>query len=293
MTPSSQVTIVGLGAMGIALAAKFVAEGYITTVWNRSIEKANKFAAEHPGAHAASSISEALEASPFVIICLLDNKAVRATIDQAASCLSGRIIVNLTNGTPDDARETGAFVVVQGAKYVHGGIMATPSMVGTPVSVLIYSGSQETYEAVEKDLQILGSGKFLGPDCGSASLHDLALLSGMYGLIMGFTHAVSLIRPENRPVTEFMSLLSPWLTVMTGYLNVLAKQIDDGDYTSVGSSIEMQVPAVHNIMKTSEAQGVDADLIRPMQRLLERAVATGRGGNELSVLSDLAREKKY
>ncbi|KAF9279940.1 hypothetical protein BGZ68_007605 [Mortierella alpina] len=288
MTSSPTVSIIGLGAMGLALAGKFVEKGYKTTVWNRSTEKALKFAAEHENAHAATTVAQALEAGSLVIICLLDNKAVRATIDQALPSLAGRIVVNLTNGTPDEGRETGAIVTAQqGSKYVHGGIMATPSMVGTPASVLLYSGSLEAYTAVEKDLEILGAGKYLGADSGSASLHDLALLSGMYGLFSGFTHAVSLVRNEKRSTTEFLSLLVPWLTAMTGYLHVLAKQIDEGDFASLGSSIEMQVPALNNIVKTSEAQGVSADLIRPIQSLLERAVAVGRGGEEISALVGL------
>ncbi|KAF9989289.1 hypothetical protein BGZ75_006840 [Mortierella antarctica] len=288
MTSSSTVSIIGLGAMGLALAAKFVEKGYTTTVWNRSTEKALKFAAEHENAHAATTVAQGLEASNLVIICLLDNKAVRDTIDQALPSLAGRIVVNLTNGTPDEGRETGALVAAQeGSKYVHGGIMATPSMVGSPASVLLYSGSLEAYTAVEKDLEILGAGKYLGADSGSASLHDLALLSGMYGLFSGFTHAVSLVRNEKRSTTEFLSLLVPWLTAMTGYLHVLGKQIDEGDFSSLGSSIEMQVPAINNIVKTSEAQGVSADLIRPIQGLLERAVAVGRGGEEISALVGL------
>ncbi|CAO3565103.1 unnamed protein product [Mortierella alpina] len=289
MTSSPSVSIIGLGAMGLVLAAKFVKKGYQTTVWNRSAEKALKFVAEHENAHAAATVAQALEASNLVIICLLDNKAVRETLDQALPSLAGRTVVNLTNGTPDEGRETGAFVTAQpGSKYVHGGIMATPAMVGTPASVLLYSGSLEAYTAVEKDLEILGAGKYLGADSGSASLHDLALLTGMYGLLSGFTHAVSLVRNEKRSTSEFLSLyFVPWLTAMTEYLRVLGKQIDEGDFSSLGSSLAMQVPALNNIVKTSEAQGVSSDLIRPIQSLVEHAVAVGRGGEEVSALVGL------
>ncbi|KAF9968690.1 hypothetical protein BGZ70_010196, partial [Mortierella alpina] len=75
MTISPTVSIIGLGAMGLVLATKFVEKGYKTTVWNRSTEKALKFAAEHENAHAATTVAQALEASNLVIICLLDNKA--------------------------------------------------------------------------------------------------------------------------------------------------------------------------------------------------------------------------
>ncbi|KAF9186659.1 hypothetical protein BGZ51_009344 [Haplosporangium sp. Z 767] len=281
----SQVSIFGLGAMGVVLGAQFAKKGYYPTVWNRSSAKVEKFVLEHPGqAYGATTVAQALEASKVTILCLLDNKAVRETLDKALPSLAGRIIVNLTNGTPEDARETSAFVTAQGAQYVHGGIMATPSMIATPASVLLYSGSQETYAAVEDDLAILGAGKFLGTDAGVASLYDLALLSGMYGLLSGFIHATSLVRFENQTMTEFMTLLGPWLSNMVKYLDIMAKQIDEGDYSPLGSSLEMQVPAIENIVKASQTQGVSADLIRPIQKLVDRAVAAGRGDNELSVL---------
>jgi glutamyl-tRNA reductase len=37
----SPVTVIGLGNMGLTLAGEFLKGGYQTTVWNRSIEKAD------------------------------------------------------------------------------------------------------------------------------------------------------------------------------------------------------------------------------------------------------------
>ncbi|KAF9110217.1 hypothetical protein BGX27_006635 [Mortierella sp. AM989] len=292
MSSTTSVSVFGLGAMGIALANKFQESGAKVTVWNRSPEKAKGLVEK--GARLASSIAEGFEASNLIVICLLDNKAVNQTINQALPSLRGRIVVNLTNGTPEHARETGKLVLSNGAQYIHGGIMATPDMVGSPAAVLLYSGSAETYQSVEKDLAVFGAGKYLGTDVGTASLYDLALLSGMYGLFSGFTHSVSLIRSEDnkKPVADFLSLLVPWLSAMTGYLHVLAQQIDKNDYTSLGSSIAMQVPALENIVQASKHQGVNPDLIRPIQRLFQQALAKGRGNDDLSVLVNFTTEKE-
>ncbi|KAF9360859.1 hypothetical protein BGX34_007459 [Mortierella sp. NVP85] len=289
----STVSVFGLGAMGVVLAEKFLEAGYKTTVWNRTPEKAK--ALVEKGAYLAKTVAEGFEAGELIVICLLDNKVVNATLKQAGPLPHGRVVVNLTNGTPEHARETGSFVLAQGAQYIHGGIMAVPQMVGTPAAVLLYSGATETYQSVEKDLSVLGAGKYLGTDNGTASLYDLALLSGMYGLFTGFNHAVSLVRSQDgkeTSVTEFLPLLVPWLTHMTGYLHLLAKQIDEKNFASQGSSIAMQVPAVQNIVQASKDQGVSSDWIRPIQGFLDLAVASGRGNDDLSALVELTGEKK-
>ncbi|KAI8363422.1 hypothetical protein B0O80DRAFT_433660 [Mortierella sp. GBAus27b] len=290
---STTVSVFGLGAMGVALAQKFLEAGYKTKVWNRTQEKAEPLVKK--GAHLAKSVAEGLESSNLIVICLLDYKAVNDTLSQARSLLQGRIVVNLTNGTPEHARETGVFVLAQGAQYIHGGIMTTPQMIGTPTAVLLYSGAVETYQSVERDLSILGTGKHLSTDNGAASLYDLALLSGTYGLFGGFIHSVSLVRSQEgqTSVAEFLSsLLVPWLTQVTGYLHLLAKQIDEKNFATQGSSIAMQIPAIQNIVQVSKDRGVSSELIHPIQRLLDLAVASGRGNDDLSALVELTADIK-
>lgn len=296
-SPVKSVSVFGLGAMGFVLADVFLKNGYKTTVWNRTPEKAKDLVAK--GAHLANTVAEGFEASKLIVICVLDNEAVKVTLRQALPSLEGRIVINLTNGTPNHARESGAIVIEHGAQYIHGGIMATPAMVATPAAVLVYSGPTDLYKSVEKDLAILGAGRHLDTDIGTASLYDLALLSGMYGLFTGFTHAVSLIRShsskDNKPsnVRNFVeSLLIPWLSNMNQYTSFLAKQIDENDYHSFGSSIAMQTPTLDNIVQASKEQGVNPDLIRPIQRLFNAANDAGYGNDELSRLVNFTNEKE-
>ncbi|OKO98107.1 hypothetical protein PENSUB_9543 [Penicillium subrubescens] len=152
--------------------------------------------------------------------------------------------------------------------------MATPSMIGSPCALILYSGSQQAYKADEPDLLVLAKCIFLSEDAGAASLHDLALLSGMYGLFSGFLHATALVRSSTSAV-KFTDLLVPWLGAMTEYTKAMAKQIDEGKYASEGSNIAMQLVAIQNIIDASAAQQVSADFIRPMKQLMEKAVTAG------------------
>ncbi|KAE8358878.1 hypothetical protein BDV27DRAFT_150051 [Aspergillus caelatus] len=281
---SKHISIFGLGAMGTALAAKYLEHGYRTTVWNRTSAKATPLVQQ--GAQLASTISEGLNASDLIIMCLLNNQAVEGILRDALHALPSKTIVNLTNGTPNQARKLADFVTSHGAHYIHGGIMAVPTMIGSPLAVLLYSGGPfELFESIESHLSLLGMSKFLGTDAGSASLHDLALLSGMYGLFSGFLHAVALVKSEKGTTAiGLLPLLTPWLSAMMGYLSSIAKQLDEGDYATQGSNLGMQLAGVENILKAGEEQGVSSQMILPMKALIEKAVGEGHGGEDLSAL---------
>ena len=60
----TEITIVGLGAMGSALAGAFLGAGHATTVWNRTSSKMDPLLAL--GANGAASISAAVEAAPLL-----------------------------------------------------------------------------------------------------------------------------------------------------------------------------------------------------------------------------------
>jgi 3-hydroxyisobutyrate dehydrogenase len=292
-----QVSILGLGAMGTALASAFLKAGYRTTVWNRTAAKAKPLVDN--GAHHASSAAECIGASGLVIICVLDKDTVRDIlrgVPAAALDGSNKVIVNFTNGSPDGARETASLVhtiagPASAIKYVQGGIMAVPQMIGLPHSVILYSGDQEGFRLFESDLAVLGASKFLGTDVGIAPLHDQAMLSGMYGLFSGFLHAVAMVRADKNvtaTATQFTTeLLVPWLVAMTGYLLPMAGQVDAGDFASDTASLGMQRVALDTIIESSEALGVRADVLRPIYGMMVKRIEAGGSGEDISALVEV------
>ncbi|MEU5669891.1 NAD(P)-binding domain-containing protein [Micromonospora sp. NPDC047753] len=134
------VTMLGLGAMGTALARAWLAAGHPLTVWNRTPARAAALAPE--GARAADSAAQAVEASPLVVVCLLDDSSVEDVL--AGVDLTGRDLVNLTTSTPAQARARAGWARRRGARYLDGGIMAVPPMVGVPEAdgYVFYSGSR-------------------------------------------------------------------------------------------------------------------------------------------------------
>ncbi|MFJ8668075.1 NAD(P)-dependent oxidoreductase [Streptomyces sp. NPDC093600] len=284
-SPSAQVSVLGLGMMGSALAGAFLDAGHRVTVWNRSPAKAGPLVAR--GAVPAGSAAEAVAASPLVVLCLLSNDNVDELLAALPEELAGKTLVNLTNGTPTQARTLSAWAVKQGAQYVDGGIMAVPQMIAGPDAYVFYSGDEAAYETHRATLAALGGTKWTGSDPGLAALHDLGLLTGMYGMFVGVIQALALVRTENISAEAYSELLVPWVTAMLGIVPGIARDLDSGQHVTDVSSLAVNQAAFPNFLTTFRDQGVSTELFEPFQVILDRAIAAGHAGDGLSRLADL------
>ncbi|MCK2245177.1 MULTISPECIES: NAD(P)-dependent oxidoreductase [unclassified Crossiella] len=285
MTNPTSVAVLGLGNMGTALAAAFLAAGHPTTVWNRTASKAEPLAAQ--GAAVANTVAEAVGAAEVTVICLSVYDTVLARLDGVD--LRGKAIVNLTNGTPRQAREAAKIVTDRGASYVDGGIMAIPEMIGQPSALLFYSGATETFQAHQELLALLGPAKFLGADPGLASLYDLALLSGMYGTFAGAFHAIALAGTEGVPAAEITELVVPWVTAMAAVLPSMAADFDKGGFFGEASGLQVNKDGLDNILTASWQQGISADLLTPFHTLIARKLATIDGSGSVNSVAELLK----
>ncbi|WP_457583960.1 NAD(P)-dependent oxidoreductase [Ensifer canadensis] len=287
---SDTISIVGLGAMGTALANALIEAGKVTTVWNRTPSRADTLVAR--GARRAETAQEAIGTSDVIVLCLTDYTAVEAALRDAGPVLAGKTIVNLTNGRPDEVRAIASRLGGYGTLYLDGGIMATPPMIGTPHAFILYSGSADAFEGAKEQLAAFGQNHYLGEDPVLAAVNDLALLSAMYGLFGGYLHATALAGSVGVTATQFLPLVEPWLAAMMTALPDYAERIDSGDHArDVRSNLAMQSVAITNIVAASRSQGIDPAFMEPMERLAQKRLAAGFANDEVSGIIEAMRAK--
>ncbi|MER7713777.1 NAD(P)-binding domain-containing protein [Streptomyces werraensis] len=285
-TEKTPVTLLGLGAMGTALARAWLTAGHPLTVWNRTQARAHALAAE--GARATESVPAAVAANTLVVVCLLDDASVEDTL--AGADLTGKDVVNLTTCTPAQARARAAWAAERGARYLDGGIMAVPPMIGVPEAggYVLYSGARDLFEQHRDTLAVPAGTTYVGENPSHAALHDVALLSAMYGMFAGAAHAFALIRREDVDPTAFAPLLADWLTAMAPAVHGTAEQLRGGDYTKgVTSTLAMQVAGTPTFLDTADEQGVSPELLAPFFALMRRRLAEGGGEEDLTGVIDL------
>ena len=288
-TTPEPVTVIGLGNLGRALAETFSRNGHPTTVWNRSAAKAEALVAG--GATAAATVAEAIAASELVLVALLDPSATREVLTGAAEAVRGRALVNLTSGGPEDARELANWAAEHEAEYLHGAVYAVPQTIGTTESSINYSGSAAVHERWQTQLAVLGKGTFLGTDAGRASGYDVAILAGMYGMLGGFLHATAIAEAAGISAIELAPMLVSWLTDSFPALSTFATEIDNGDYTTDESNLNMNQAGLATIIRASESQGVPASTLIPLKELIDQQVAAGHGAASLARVVESLRSR--
>ncbi|MXM65052.1 NAD(P)-binding domain-containing protein [Streptomyces sp. HUCO-GS316] len=281
------ITVMGLGSMGSALAATLLDSGHPLTVWNRSVAKAQPLVDR--GARMAATPEEAISASPLIIACVLDYDALHSVLDPVADALTGKALVNLTSGSPEQAQEAVTWARSHGIDYLDGAIMTTPPGVGSPEMMFLYSGSPAAFESHRPTLAALGDPLYLGSDPGLASLYDAALLGLMWSTMTGWLHGAALVGAEQTPATEFTPVAVRWLTAVAGFLTTYAAQVDAGRYPGDDATVDVQIAAIDHLIHAAALRGVDNALPELLRTAMQRAKAAGHGSDSYASLIEVLR----
>ena len=122
-----------------------------------------------------------MSASPIVFICI-DNYELTKTLlgsKEVVANLKDRVLVQLSTGSPQEARDSEAWMREQGAEYLDGAIMAFPDQIGTPDATILVTGVESTFQKSESLLKNLaGEVSYVGTGRSSigARLRDSFLL---------------------------------------------------------------------------------------------------------------------
>lgn len=272
--PRTPVTILGAGAMGTVLAETLLAAGHPVTVWNRTPQKASALVAT--GAVATPDIGRAVAANTLIVACLLDADSVHTTLDPVIESMRGRQLVNVTTTTPNEARELAAWADGHGVAYLDGGIMATPPMIARPGAAVLYSGDEALFDEHRALLDRWADSSFHGTDAGLASLHDMAMLAGMYIMFAGFLHGAAMVQASGITATEFAARAQPFLAAMTGSFGHAADIVDTGDYERQGEQ-SLEFSDLGSIVRATAEQGVHTGVIDSVQTLIRNQIDAGYG----------------
>ncbi|MDA3645366.1 NAD(P)-binding domain-containing protein [Saccharopolyspora indica] len=279
------VTVIGLGEMGSALAGAFLDGGHPTTVWNRTAERADALVSR--GAERAGTVRDAVLASRLVVVSVQGNDVAREVLDAAGEALSGRVVVNLTDGPSAAAREVAEFAAARDAKYLHGQIMTIAPGIGSPDAVVFYGGAQAAYDHYRPVLELLGGRSvFVSSNPGVPGIYGMAVHGTMWGLLNGFLHAAALLSSEGITTEQFLEHADPSLAALAAFLPMLGGEVDRAEHATEFGGLKHHLPSIDDLVAESRARGLDVELPAHSQALVNRALADGHGDDSYSRLVD-------
>lgn len=285
---NTPVTVLGLGAMGSALARAFLAAGHPTTVWNRTAARTEPLVAA--GAVRAATLAEAVQTAGVTVVCVRDATAVRRLLDPLADQLTGRPVVNLTSSTPEEARDIAEWADRHRVRYLDGAIMVPVPLIAGPHAHVLYSGSAEVFEQHRDTLLALGGeAEFLGGDPGLASLYDLAMLDVFFAGMTSFLHAAAMMGADGVAARTFLPYANRIMAILPATLEGLARDVDERRYPGDEDTLDMNDAALEHLVVTSRSRGIDPGLPALMAALTRGAIAEGRGSEGFSAVVEQLR----
>jgi 3-hydroxyisobutyrate dehydrogenase len=110
---------IGLGAMGWPMAGHLHAQGHLRAVWNRSADKAQAFAEQHPGVAIADSPAALAQMVESVAICVSADEDLAEVIDALLPGLSaGQTLIDHSTVSPAAARRQAQRLAEIGVGFV-------------------------------------------------------------------------------------------------------------------------------------------------------------------------------
>lgn len=280
------LSVIGLGAMGSALATTLLKAGHPVTVWNRSAAKAAPLQAL--GATLAPSVGAAIAASDMTLVCV-DNYAVsQQLLDEASDAVAGKLLVQLSTGSPQGARALESWSHARGARYLDGAILCFPDQIGTSDASIICSGASTAFSEAEPVLRLLAPTlDHVAEAVGAAAAQDCAVAAYFAGGLLG----ALICEAEGLPVAKVCAQFSELSPILGGDVAHLGKTLASGDFDHPYASLKTWSAAISRLAGHATDAGIDSRFPRFAADLFEEGVAQGFGQQEVSALIKVLRAR--
>ncbi|QSQ24537.1 NAD(P)-dependent oxidoreductase [Pyxidicoccus parkwayensis] len=282
--PSSRpakIAVIGSGLMGSALARAFAAAGHDVAVWNRTSSKAS---AVGGGTVAFESLTKAVSGRELVVVSLSNYAASFEVLSApgVAAALSGTTLVQLTSGSPSDARAGLAWAKEHGVDYLDAAILAYPSFVATDYATVYYAGSRPVFDRHADTLQSIAKNSvYVDEKIGAAATLDCAILEAYYGGSLAFLHAAAMCKAEGLDPKAFFAQKNSFLGLISVTADAAQGMIEKNDFTGDQCSLNTHVAAIEHIVRLSQDARISARFPKELLDNYKRAVSVDLGSQEL------------
>ena len=284
----SDVSVVGLGAMGMALARTLMAEGRRVTVWNRTAQKAEPLIAA--GATLAPTPAAAVAASPTTLVCVHTHADTRAILQTAPAALAGKTVIELSTGGAREAEALARWIEAQGGECLIGMIGTFPTGIGKPDTAIVTAGSQAAWTAHAAMLRSLaGKSSYIGADVGALAALFAGLFLPRQGFMFGMIYGALICEKAGVPMQTYVEQLPLTIDLVHAYYGVFAKSVPSGDFSNPPVTMETLLACFDDVLETFAHSGVPNELPELLRRLMQRGVEAGHAHEQVTALTKVLR----
>lgn len=286
---SVSVSVIGLGKMGSALAQTLLRAGQQVIAYNRTLAR-SELIRQH-GATVAVSLAEAIALSPVSLVSVSDYHAAEALFfapDDGLN-LAGKTIIQLSSGTPQEARTWSARCAELGAQSLTGAILAYPMHIGTPQAQFLISGPERLYASCKHLFELLGSPMHVGEGPGGASALDCAVLASSMLRIVGLLQGIELCCSEGVDPAMLLDISNGMEAVWPAVNKMMLQAVAARSYANPPASIDTWAATAGHIADIVARNRMEPLVSNMLMEIFGRAHATGLGSLDISALCEILR----
>ena len=284
---SHDVTVIGLGAMGSALARALANAGKRVMVWNRSPDKAQAMTAV--GADVALTVSDAIAASPVTLICLWDFAAADQVLaaPDVQRTLAGRALVQVSTGSADEATRQAAWLHDRGASFLAGGIMCYPRAVGAPDTIVLYSGDGAAFDEYQDLLAIIAPAqRYVGDRPGDVATLYTAVWGFYFAAMGGLFEGLALTDTCGLSRRGIKDMVAPMAAkLVEGALDAIDR-LETSDFTGDQATVAGHVDGLEATCAQIRERGLDPRMLDAFVEQLKVAAERGRGDEDIAAVPE-------
>ncbi|MFJ9615374.1 NAD(P)-dependent oxidoreductase [Streptomyces noursei] len=277
----ADVTLIGTGYMGTALAKAMIKRGLKVNVWNRTQSKIAEFA---DSGHAVDSLEEAVRSAPVLILCLSDYPTTRQVLSTVTDSLDGTVLVQTAAGTPDEARELQQWIAEKNpdARYLECNLLCYPHHIGTELSAVLWSGTPQDRAATEEISKAWGNNHdYLGTDIAAANAYETSLLALYYATMRGAIEAAYMARAESLPLAAFSQAAIRSIPTLADALERALTSMAARDYDTNDTTLDTHLAAIEGVTRAARAAGLANPSTSPLAEYLKRRIAKGHTDDDI------------
>jgi 3-hydroxyisobutyrate dehydrogenase-like beta-hydroxyacid dehydrogenase len=174
---TKKIGFIGLGLMGNRMAKHLIKAGYETTVYNRTMEKAQEIG--KTGATVANSPKEVGEKSDVTITMLSDSTAVEEVVlgknGLSEGAKKGSVIIDCSTISPRVSVKIAEETRKKGVEMLDAPVAGSKKQAEEGILIFLVGGNKQVYEDVQDVLNAMGKGSYYIGKSGMGSYMKLVM----------------------------------------------------------------------------------------------------------------------
>jgi 3-hydroxyisobutyrate dehydrogenase-like beta-hydroxyacid dehydrogenase len=286
-----QVAFVGLGVMGYPMAGYLGKAGHDVTVYNRTTEKAERWAQAFRGA-LSSTPGKASSDAEIVFLCVGNDDDVRSVIYGPDGILEnipeGGVIVDHTTASAEVAREIAEAAAKRNVGFLDAPLSGGQAGAENGQLTIMVGGEQDTFDRVAPVMDCYAKAMTLIGPAGAGQLAKMVNQICIAGVVQGLSEGLHFAKRANLDVGKVIEAISKGAAQSWQMENRWETMINDE--FEFGFAVEWMRKDLGIAFDEAERNGAKLDMTRLVDGYYAEVQALG--GNRWDTSSLIARLEK-